>query len=179
MDYGFRLDEGETINKIIRRHFMDVVPTLLISALLFLVSGALTYIWGRFPATIPFSPTLMAAIIAALLVIAALIVLVALYVYQRNVLIFTNVHLVHVEQLALFSRRVSQLNFKRIEDVTGLKQGILQNIFNYWQMEVQSAGEQEKFIFKNAPDPTNLADEVLSIHEACLREAGQTEGPKE
>lgn len=175
MQYGFKLDPGEVITRVIHRHILDVLPTLLLALLLALGSTVLAYIMGRYPESTPFPPVLMTALISIMFVIAMIIFIVAIYVYSRNVLVFTNIHLVQVEQLALFQRRVSQLNFKRVEDVTGRKQGILQTLFNYGEFQVQSAGEQEKFIFKNAPDPEVLADDALQIHEACLRDAGESE----
>jgi hypothetical protein len=61
--------------------------------------------------------------------------------------------------------------------VTGVKQGILETIFNYGDVEIQSAGEQEKFIFHNAHDPQDIADDVLEIHEKCMaRQGGGTGG---
>lgn len=169
MDYGFRLDDGETIIKVVHRSIFDVLPTLLISVLLALVALALAYIMGRFPDTTPFPPLVMLALVASMTIIAVLIFLVAYFVYRRNVLIFTNFHIVQVEQLALFQHRVSQISLLRIEDATGQRQGFLETIFNYGAVQIQSAGEQEKFIFVNAPHPEALADEALERHEACVR----------
>lgn len=177
MNYGFELDPGETITRVIHRHIFDVLPTLLIAGLLALVAAALGFILGRSPNATPFPPMLMAALIAVMLILAGVIFLVGLFVYNRNVLVFTNVHLVQVEQLALFQRRVSQLSFVRVEDVTGRRDGFLQTVFNYGDVQVQSAGEQEKFIFRNAPDPERLADEALQIHEDCLRAQQGGVGP--
>jgi uncharacterized membrane protein YdbT with pleckstrin-like domain len=102
-------------------------------------------------------------------VLAALVLIISWFVYRHNVLIFTNVHLIYVEQIGIFGRRVSQLNFRNVEDVTGNKAGILHTIFNYGDVTVQSAGEQEKFIFTNCPNPELVADDALQQHEICLR----------
>ena len=172
MDYGFSLDPGETITRVVHRHILDVIPTLLLSLLLALGAAGLAYFMGRYQQSIPFPPLLTAALISIMLVISVIIFVVSLYVYRRNVLVFTNIHLIQVEQLALFQRRVSQLSFLRVEDVTGRREGLLQTIFNYGDVQVQSAGEQEKFIFKNAPNPELLADQALQIHEQyMLRQA--------
>jgi hypothetical protein len=48
-------------------------------------------------------------------------------------------------------------------------------MFNFGDVQVQSAGEQEKFIFHFAPRPEELADEALQIHEQCVRDAGVTD----
>jgi len=173
MDYGFRLDPGETIQRVIHRSLFDLLPTIIITAILVLAGGGLAYVTGRFPQDLPFPPVITLALILLLFGLAGVIFLVGLFVYRRNVLVFTNVHLVQVEQLALFQRRVSQLSFVRVEDVTGRREGFLETVFNYGDVQVQSAGEQEKFIFKNAPRPEALADEALQIHEQCVRESSQ------
>jgi hypothetical protein len=50
---------------------------------------------------------------------------------------------------------------------------VTQTLFNYGSVEIQSAGEQEKFIFSYAPDPQDIADDVLEIHEKCLARGPQ------
>jgi hypothetical protein len=169
MDYGFTLDPGESIIRIVHRSIFDLLPTLFLALILATVAGGLVYIQIKFPNSSPFPPALLAGIVAIMLLIAAIIVVVGLYVFERNVLIFTNTHLIIIEQLALFQNRVSQLNFEKVEDVTGRKTGFLQAVFNYGNVEIQSASEQEKFIFKNAPDPQGVADEALQHHEECMR----------
>jgi uncharacterized membrane protein YdbT with pleckstrin-like domain len=168
--YGFDLDPGEEIQRVIHRHPFDLIPTIAVSGILFIFGVALVFAEGRFPEGIPF-PMLMVFVIVLLAVgLAALIFWVGYFAFRRNVLVFTNIHLVEVEQFGLLSRRVSQINFTRVQDVTGNTTGLLQTVFNYGDVEVQSAGEQEKFVFHNAPDPHDIADDVLEIHERCLRE---------
>ncbi len=176
MDYGFKLDPGENIVRVVRRSIFDVLPTLLIAGLLAVVAAAFAYILGRFPAATPFPPGLMLLLILVMVLIAVIIFVVALFVYRHNLLIFTNIHIVQVEQLALFQRRVSQINLRQIEDVSGVKQGFLQTVFNFGEIQIQSAGEQEKFIFRNAPDPQALADEALEKHEEAMRSLAAGEG---
>lgn len=174
-DYGLHLDPDEKIINTFHRSVFDVLPTLLLAVLLWLAAVGLAFLLGRFPDNTPFPPQLMVILIVTMMIIAAVIFLVALNVYRGNVLIFTNEHLFQVERLALFQRRVSQLSFKRVEDVTGRRVGFLQSTFNYGDVQVQSAGEQEKFIFKNISNPEYVADLALQIHEECLRKAGLPE----
>ena len=169
MDYGFELDPGESVVRVVHRHFMDLIPTLALAGLLALVAAALAYMLGYTPQTMPFPPILMTALIGVMLTISVVMVLVGVHVYRNNFLVFTNIHLVQVEQLALFQKRVSQLNFEKVEDVTGRRTGILQSLFNYGNVEIQSASEREKFIFKHAPDPHDVADEAMRLHEISLR----------
>lgn len=173
--YGFDLDPGEKITRIIHRHPLTLLPTVLTTLLLIIVAVAFAYAEGRFPASIPFPSLIVVALVAILLVLAAIIFLIGVFVYQRNLLIFTNVHLLVAEQYGLFSHRISQVAFVRVQDVTGTRKGISQTIFNYGDVEIESAGAEEKFIFRGAPDPQELADEALEIHERSLRLQGLSE----
>lgn len=167
-DAGITLDPGEVVDRVIYRSLITLLPTILGALALELFSLALGYAISHFPDVIPFPPTVMVAMVGVTSVLAALILLIGTYVYRHNVLIFTSIHLIYVEQVGLFGRRVSQLNFRNVEDVTGHKAGIFQTLFNYGNVTVQSAGEQEKFIFTGAPDPTQIADDALQVHEKCL-----------
>jgi membrane protein YdbS with pleckstrin-like domain len=167
--YGFDLDPGEQVNRVIRRHPITLVPALLGAAVLILLSFLTSYTISHFAGQFPFPPSLLFALSLIFLALAVIFVLVAIFVYRRNVLVFTNVHLVIAVQNGLFSHRVSQVAFERVQDVSGSKHGIAQTIFNFGLVEIQSAGEEEKFEFSGAPDPQGIADDVLEIHEACLR----------
>jgi membrane protein YdbS with pleckstrin-like domain len=173
--YGFDLDPGEEVTRVIHRHPLTFVPTLLATLGLVLVAGLLSYTEGRFPANIPFPPLMVTVLVFIILAIAALVFLVGLVVFQRNVLIFTNMHLVMAEQHGLFGHRVSQVHFTRIQDVTGVKRGLIQTVFNFGFVEIQSAGEKTRFDFYGAPNPQDLADDALEIHESMLRRLGQRE----
>ncbi|GAC1369394.1 MAG: hypothetical protein NVSMB39_1170 [Candidatus Saccharimonadales bacterium] len=176
MDYGFELDPDEKVTKVVYRHIFDVLPTFVLAVILMLVAVALAYFAGFSPASLPFGLMVTAALVSLMLIIAVGMFLIGWYVYRHNFLVFTTEHLVQVEKIVLFQNRVSQLSFLRIEDVSGSRSGFLQTFFHYGNVQVQSAGEQEKFIFRNAPNPEDLADEILEIHEQCLRDAGITEG---
>jgi uncharacterized membrane protein YdbT with pleckstrin-like domain len=173
--YGFDLDPGEQVNRVIHRHPITLLPSLLGGAALIMLSLLTSYAEGHYAGQFPFPPTMLFALSGIFLVLAVIFVLVGIYVFRRNVLVFTNVHLVIGVQVGLFSHRVSQVAFERIQDVSGSKHGIAQTIFNYGLVEIQSAGEEEKFEFQGAPDPQDIADDVLEIHEACLRALGKRE----
>lgn len=172
MEHGFVPDPGEHITRVIHRHVFSFLPSVFMSAGLVLAAGFFAYLVGRYPDAVPFSSLVALALSGILALLALVIFLVGFTVYRGNRLIFTNLHLIHVEQLALFQKRVSQLSFLRVEDVTGRRVGFLQSLFNYGEVDVQSAGETVKFIFKYAPNPQHVADEALKIHEQCVREAG-------
>jgi PH (Pleckstrin Homology) domain-containing protein len=172
MNYGFQLDPGENIIRVVHRSFIDLVAPVVMSLFLILVAIALAYLEGRNPATVPFPELLVLILVILMSIIGGLILLIGIYTYRRNVLIFTNFHLVEVEQPSLFSRQVSQLTYARVQDVSGQRVGFWATIFDYGNVQIQSAGEQEKFIFRRAPHPERLSEEALETRDACLRAMG-------
>jgi hypothetical protein len=42
-------------------------------------------------------------------------------------------------------------------------------IFQYGNVEIETAGAQENFLFTWAPDPQALADQIAQYHEQYLR----------
>ena len=173
--YGFNLDPGEQITRVIHRSIFDFLPSLLFSIIVFLAALALVYADARFAGSFPFPPVMAFALVSLLIVIALLIFFVGFYIFRHNLLIFTNAHLIQIDVNSLFSHRVSQVAFARVQDVSGTRTGVLQTIFNFGNVEIQSAGEEEKFIFRNAPDPQGIADEALEIHEEALRRTHASE----
>src|ERR1700683_662107 len=172
MNYGFTLDPGERIIRVVHRSFIDLVAPVAMSFFLLIVALALAYLEGRNPAAIPFPSLLVLILVLLMAVIGGLILLIGLYTYRPNVLIFTNLHIVEVEQPTLFTRQVSQLTYARVQDVSGRRVGFWATIFDYGDVQIQSAGEQEQFVFHRAPHPERLSEEALETRDGCLRAMG-------
>ncbi len=73
--------------------------------------------------------------------------------YWLDVWIVTDQRVVNIEQKGLFSRHVSELHFHTVQDVTSKVQGIIPTILNYGDVEVQTAAEKTRFLFRHVPDP--------------------------
>ncbi len=82
-----------------------------------------------------------------------------------NVVILTDEHIVEVEQIGLFSRKVSVLDLDQVEDVTFGQHGIIQTTLDYGNLEIQTAGELRNFIFNNINDPDGLQRKIMELKE--------------
>jgi uncharacterized membrane protein YdbT with pleckstrin-like domain len=179
MDNGYTLDPGEKVLRTIHRSFFSFVPALAMSIFLAAFAIVFTYLDARYPASIPFPPIVVFPIVAIVAVLSVIIFLIGWYVFRRNILVFTNLHLIEVEQYGLFNRSVSQVSFTRVQDVTGTRTGFFATIFNYGDVEVQSAGEEQQFIFHYAHDPEAVANAALLTHEQFMRDqAASGVGPQ-
>lgn len=82
-----------------------------------------------------------------------------------DVWIITEERIVNIEQKGLFTRRVSELRFHTIQDVTSEVNGVLPSILNYGDVLVQTAGENPRFIFRNIPNPIEVKDRIMQLAE--------------
>lgn len=88
--------------------------------------------------------------------------------YYFDVWIITDERIVNIEQKGLFVRHISELNFSRIQDVTAEVEGILPTVLNYGDVLVQTAGEENRFIFRQVADPYQVKDMVMKLSKSAL-----------
>lgn len=92
---------------------------------------------------------------------AVLFLLFSFFIYFLDRWVVTEKHILDVEQKNLFSRTVSRQEIARIQDVTAEVKGFFQTMFNFGNVYIQSAGEQERFIFENVPDPNGIVNTIM------------------
>ncbi|HVM90940.1 MAG TPA: PH domain-containing protein [Verrucomicrobiae bacterium] len=85
--------------------------------------------------------------------------------YLLDIWIVTNKRILNIEQTGLFSRTVSELRLYRIQDVTSHVNGFIATVFDYGNVEIQTAGEKEHFVFENIPHPTRISKTILDLSE--------------
>jgi len=105
-------------------------------------------------------------LIALILVVIFLIL--ATWIYNRSLLIVTTRNVTLINQVGLFNRKVSELAMTNIEDVTAQKKGIFQTIFNFGTLVVETAGEQNNFVYTYCTNPNVAAKIILDARESFL-----------
>lgn len=174
MKTGFTLDSGEQVVRKVNRHWIDLLPVAVSTTLLIVILLVMGYAFGRYRDTVSYIPASLVVLVGfVLLALATAIFVVGVWVYKQNYLLLTNMHLIQVQQIGLFNRQISQLSLARVQDVSGRRVGLLATMLDFGNVEVQSASEQEKFIFRNAPAPQELADQCLQAHENYVRQGGE------
>lgn len=86
-------------------------------------------------------------------------------IYWGNSWILTSDSVTQVAQSTLFNRESSQLSLGNLEDISAEQKGILQHMFNYGLLKVETAGEKSKFAFDYCPNPNYYAQQVLMARE--------------
>lgn len=159
--------EKETVLFVYHRHWFDILvnlfPPVLLTAILI---GAFWSLPSVTPELFDGMNTAFFAFLenSFLLFFWLYIFLIWIDVYF-DVWIVTDERIVNVEQKDLFTRRVSELRFSRVQDVTSEVQGVIPSILDYGDVYVQTAGEQARFIFHNVANPVGIKDLVMRLAE--------------
>lgn len=90
--------------------------------------------------------------------------------YYFDVWIITSERIVNIEQRGLFVREISELNFARVQDVTAEVKGIIPTILNYGDVFIQTAGETERFLFRQVGDPYKIKDMIIQLSRNSSRQ---------
>lgn len=83
--------------------------------------------------------------------------------YYLDIWIITSERVVNIEQKGLFARKISAFRLYRIQDVTAEVKGILPTFFHYGNVQVQTAGAEQNFIFKQISDPYTVTKTLIKL----------------
>lgn len=161
---AFDLLQNEKIILVRRRHWFKLLESvgglifglLIVLAVPFFIAIAYGDIFRNFTNEI----FLGAGLMAQLFLVALFLVIID---YHLDVWIITNERLVFIELKGLFNRKVSSVHFRNVQDVSVEVKGVLPTLLNYGNLQVQTAGEFNEFIFKDVPHPYELKDKILSL----------------
>lgn len=81
--------------------------------------------------------------------------------YYLDILLVTNKGIIDIEQIGLFNRDVSRLNFENIQDVRVQVEGFLPSLLGFGNLYIQTAGEKREFLIKDTPDPYSVQKLIL------------------
>lgn len=96
--------------------------------------------------------------------------------YYLDVWIVTGQRIINIEQLGLFRREISELDHIKIQDVTSDIKGIIPTLFNYGYVYIQTAGEKERFVFKQVPDPVKIRNIIMQLQQWNILQEKKREG---
>lgn len=164
------IDPSEVVLHDIKRHPIGVLWIILVTAIVFVVYLGMLFIlssnadqFGLDFASGSF--TVLAIMLGALIVVGGYV---AVYVYRQNEMVVTNENILLVNQVSLFSRKVSQLNLAKIQDVSGNQDTFLESMLGYGTLSIETAGETKNFIFNYAPNPSIHAKHIIEAHEQFI-----------
>lgn len=85
---------------------------------------------------------------------------------ELTLLIVTNERIIAFVQSSLFNQQISETNLNRIQEVTGLKRGVLSTFFDIGTVEIQTAGSELPLIMVSVKSPHLTSRKILDIQKA-------------
>lgn len=151
-----------------RKHWINVAPVMFATIVLLLVLPLVSYLYSSNGNSI--SKVIPAAVIGSMFMIytalVAVIALLSLWIYRQNRLVLTNHHIVQYTRRGIFNRTVSQFSLIKLQDVSSAQKGLLANMLGYGNITIETAGEEENFVFSQVPNPQILANQIMQAHES-------------
>ena len=144
----------EEILLILRSHWITNLSWVLTAVLLFLAPLSLRYI----PLLTSFPGRFQSMFILIWYLVLLMFVFERFLVWFFNLTIITDERIIDVDFLNLTSKKVSDAELDKIQDVSFTRQGVFQTIFNFGDILVQTAAERAQFVFEKVPDPAEVAN---------------------
>ncbi len=154
---------SEVILSVVHRHWFNILMHFFVLAgFTLLVFGSIFLLPLSFPGLeTPATRILFLFIQNTLLLFLWLYGYLIWIDYYFDVWIVTNERIINIEQKGLFVRIVSELQFSRIQDVTTSVNGLIPTILNFGDVTIQTAAEEEQFLFRQVPDPYRVKDLLM------------------
>ncbi len=158
-------EKGEEIVFLLRRHWVTNVGWLLRSLLLLFVPLVVVFLFREesltFLAAWPVNFEVLVLLLWYLLVLGY--TLEAFLTWYFNVYIVTSRRVVDIDFWGLFYKNVSETPISNVQDVTYTMSGVVQTVFNYGTICIQTAAEQREFEFEDIPNPGYVHDRLTDL----------------
>lgn len=175
----FDLEPGEHIILQVRQHlfvlFLRILPLLLLAIAPFILEP----IFSAFVVKSAAGASELSSSFRFFIGIWWLLLWMALFhivtKYFLTVWVITSHRIVDIDQIGFFRRKVSSFLLIRMQDVTTDVQGILATLIGYGNINVETAGSNEKFRMSGIRSPEYIRDvimtEVAKLHHEQREEA--------
>ncbi|MFZ2681679.1 MAG: PH domain-containing protein [Patescibacteria group bacterium] len=160
----------EEVQIFLRRHWIELLRIALFIGLMLLVPVVVigfTNFAGIPIGQHPFWGPVSALMLASYLLIVFTLAITEITDYWLDVWIVTNERVINSEQHGLFNRLASEVQLEQIQDITSETKGFLETFLTYGDVYVQTAGERERFRFKNVDNPDDVKITISDLVRTC------------
>lgn len=164
------IESNEHVLVIVRKHWAGVAALYAVAVLFAIaVAGLAVYVMPSLELS---HEAVVLTMIGAVFItfLLLLILFVMTYVYHQSHLTLTDKSCVQVIQRNLFNKKTSRLSMSNVEDVNVDQRGIISSLFNYGTLTIQTAGEEDNFVFTFCPSPNLYAEKILEARQAYAQQ---------
>jgi len=95
---------------------------------------------------------------------------VALADYYLDVWILTDKRVITVEQRNLFSRKESEFELSKIQEISVDINGFFPTLLDYGDIRARTASENPDFLFKQVGNPNSVKDAIMKEYRVCTND---------
>jgi membrane protein YdbS with pleckstrin-like domain len=159
----------ERVVALLFRHWFVLFIKVLAYVLLFLIPPAIYLFGGSF-----LSEYSLGSLFALLITVYYMAwwygIFYAIAMYLLDTWIITNHRVIDSEQHGFFNRTVAELTLSKIQDVGTRVEGPLATWLKFGNLDIQTAGTNPKFSFKQTPDPVKVKDLLMRARNEYVAE---------
>lgn len=156
----------EKVVRVVRRHPITFVKTILFFILLLAVPLALRWLGQQLFPNLLIDPIFypLSILATGIYLLSVIVFFYAFFIdFYLDELIITNDRLLDMEQNGLLARTIAEADLYLIQDITSEMKGLFSSIFRYGRVAIQTAGSIPKFIVIDVPDPHGLRQLLLDL----------------
>lgn len=166
-------EADESVIFVIRRHWIFLATPFFLGGLLLLLELGFALLGGSYVAeNFPgITEAIFICVICLALLFTSLYVFMSWLIRYLSIIILTTEHLVEIEQTAVFSRKVSELDLDCVEDASSNQKGFMATMFHFGDVLIQTAGELPNFHFTGIEDPNGVQQKIMEAKESCMKQS--------
>ena len=156
------LHENEKILMVLRKHWFELSGAVAAFALALVAAPLVLTFLPLLPGGM--NEIITEAVVNFFLSLYIMVLSVFLFYfwadYYLDMWIITTERIIDINQLGLFSREISEIPLRHVQDVTIEVHGIIETFLKFGTIRIQTAGERE-FIIHDVPDLYEAKDLIL------------------
>ncbi len=163
--------KNEQIQLLIRKHWIIDIKIFSV----FLIIGVMPLILATLLGGVLWETTHGDAFWTYILAFLVYMLFIGLFIYIRwlneelDIVIVSNERIVSHNQIDLFHRQISEAMIQEIQDVKGIENGLLGNLFHFGTLEITTSSNQQFFSIKNITRPYECTRALLDVRDQCTR----------
>lgn len=144
--------ENEDIKQVWHRSAITLLRPGFIGALIIAFGSLPLILWG---------PSWDLLFLVTFAAVAFIYFGIAYFNWFNTLVILTNFRILYVEQSGILSRKTSEVPLSNIQNISHLKKGVMQMVFDYGNIEIQTAGATVAVILKDVEHPYDKQQKIL------------------
>jgi uncharacterized membrane protein YdbT with pleckstrin-like domain len=158
MNYTKILKENEELIRLIRRHPLVYFKPALVALILLLLPFFLMFLLFKWEK--------VGLVIFGILVLFGLLTIIRLsVVYLFNIFIITNQRIILYIQQGLFDRKVSEVTYDKIQDISYRYKGFWQTLLKYGSLRIQIINSESALYVKKIAHPGQIQQLIIKIQK--------------